>query len=308
MNTLEGFESDIENKLPVLQEIPEKSIKSKDKKPTHILIEGDNYHALTCLNYTHKNKIDFIYIDPPYNTGSDSFRYKDKRILDEYPDGSEVPKDHPFRHSYWLSFMRKRLELARELMKDSGVIFISIDINELAQLKLLCDDIFGESNFISLISIKVKGSSGVGQQSFIFDVCEYVLMYAKNFKVFKDTHQDLPEKLPTDYELLTEKYGNYSKLLIDFGKPRLLKEISRQNVGIIKIFQCEDYLIDKVNNFTFQEYIKNRDKVFATNSFSGGLLVAIKDEIPNTGLSYLEYKPTRGRDAGKVTKFHFLNG
>jgi len=118
-----------------LTEVKEKAIKNKDGKPTHILIEGDNYHSLTCLNYTHKNKIDLIYIDPPYNTGSDGFRYKDKRVLDKYPDGSEVPKDHPLRHSYWLSFMSKRLELAKDLLSDSGLIFISIDDNELAQLK-----------------------------------------------------------------------------------------------------------------------------------------------------------------------------
>jgi adenine-specific DNA-methyltransferase len=263
---------------------------------------------LTCLNYTHKNKIDFIYIDPPYNTGSDGFRYRDKRILDEYPDGSEVPKDHPFRHSYWLSFMRKRLELAKELMKDSGIIFISIDINELAQLKLLCDEIFGESNLISLIAVKVKDPAGVGQQSFIFDVCEYMLMYAKNAKVFKETHQNSPEKLPSDYELLTEKYGNYSKILLDFGKLKLLKEISRQNAGLIKIYQCEDYLMDKTANFTFQEYIKNRDKIFADSDPGGGLIVAIKNEIPRTGLSFIEYKPTKGRSVGITTKFYFLNG
>ncbi len=107
--------------------VKEKAIKTDDEKPTHLLIEGDNYHSLTCLNYTHKNKIDLIYIDPPYNTGSDGFRYKDKRVLDKYPDGTEVPKDHPLRHSYWLSFMNKRLELAHNLLKDDAVIFISIN-------------------------------------------------------------------------------------------------------------------------------------------------------------------------------------
>ena len=87
--------------MPILKEDRDKEIPNQDKKPIHILIEGDNYHALTCLNYTHKNKIDFIYIDPPYNTGSDGFKYKDKRFLSKFPNGgSEVPKDHPLRHSY----------------------------------------------------------------------------------------------------------------------------------------------------------------------------------------------------------------
>ncbi|KKQ41954.1 MAG: Type III restriction-modification system StyLTI enzyme mod [Parcubacteria group bacterium GW2011_GWE2_37_8] len=142
----EAFEDDAENKLPILEEVPKLAINSKDGKPTHLLIEGDNYHALTCLNYTHKGKVDVIYIDPPYNTGSDGFKYKDKRYLKEYPDGTEVPIEHPLRHSYWLSFMRKRIELAKELLAPQGVLFISIDDNEMAQLKLLCDEVFNEKN------------------------------------------------------------------------------------------------------------------------------------------------------------------
>src|SRR3989338_11209965 len=121
----EAFEDDVENKLPIVKAVPKLDIKNKDGQPTHLLFEAENYHALTCLNYTHKGKVDVIYIDPPYNTGSDGFRYKDKRILDKYPDGADVLKDHPFRHSYWLSFMRKRLELANSLLSEKGFIFIS---------------------------------------------------------------------------------------------------------------------------------------------------------------------------------------
>lgn len=148
----EAFEDDVENKLPILEDVPKLAIKNDDGKPTHLLIEGDNYHALTCLNYTHKGKVDVIYIDPPYNTESDGFKYKDKRILKEYPDGTEVPTDHPLRHSYWLSFMKKCLELAKDILKDDGVIFISIDDNEFAQLKLLSDEIFNEKNLIGIFT------------------------------------------------------------------------------------------------------------------------------------------------------------
>jgi len=160
MDVPEAFEDDVENKLPILKEIPKLAIKNNDGKPTHILIEGDNYHALTCLNYTHKGKIDVVYIDPPYNTGSDGFRYKDKRILDKFPDGTEVPTDNPFRHSYWLSFMEKRLDLVRDLLSKNGVVFISIDDNEMAQLKLLCDSIFGDNNVEVMIWHKVADDSG----------------------------------------------------------------------------------------------------------------------------------------------------
>src|SRR3989344_3512669 len=192
----EAFEDDVENKLPILEDVPTKGIKSKDTEPTHLLIEGDNYHALTCLNYTHKSKIDVIYIDPPYNTGKDGFRYKDKRILDQYPDGTEVPEDHPFRHSYWLSFMRKRLELAKDLLAPEGIIFVNIDDNELAQLKLLCDDIFGELNRLSTHHIQVRyGNKNLNEKKDFQELIEYVLIYAKDKSNF------LANKPLEDYNL-----------------------------------------------------------------------------------------------------------
>ncbi|MBO5731707.1 MAG: hypothetical protein J6R67_10950 [Treponema sp.] len=130
----EVFEKEAENAIPVLIEDKSKAIKNADGKPTHILIEGDNYHALTCLNYTHAGKIDVIYIDPPYNTGSDGFTYKDARFLDKFPNGKPVPKDDPLRHSTWLSFMDKRLRLAKNLLSDKGVIFISKYLEESSEL------------------------------------------------------------------------------------------------------------------------------------------------------------------------------
>lgn len=156
----EAFEDDVENKLPILEEVSKLTIKNNDGKPTHLLIEGDNYHALTCLNYTHKGKVDVIYIDPPYNTGSDGFKYKDKRILKEYPDGTEVPVDHPLRHSYWLSFMKKRLELAKNLLKPNGCIFSSIDDNEFPRLVMLFEEIWGENN-VKTISVKMSEATGL---------------------------------------------------------------------------------------------------------------------------------------------------
>ncbi len=179
----EAFEEESENQLPILTEVKEKAIKNDDGKPTHILIEGDNYHSLTCLNYTHKGKIDLIYIDPPYNTGSDGFRYKDKRVLDKYPDGTEVPKDHPLRHSYWLSFMSKRLELAHNLLKDNGTMFISINEVEYSGLKLLCDKLFQPSNYLTTLNIKVRHEDRIlrGDNDF-HETSEYLLVYRKSEK------------------------------------------------------------------------------------------------------------------------------
>jgi len=156
-------------KLPVLKEVKSKEIITDKNKPMNLLIEGDNYHALSVLNYTHKGKIDVIYIDPPYNTGNKDFRYND----------NYVDKEDAFRHSKWISFMEKRLKLAKNLFKKTGVLFISIDDNEQSQLKLLCDDIFGENNFVAKIIIQ-SNPRGSQASKHLAEVHEYVLVYAKS--------------------------------------------------------------------------------------------------------------------------------
>lgn len=161
--------TDCQDKLPVLTEVKGKEITTDENEPTHILIEGDNYHALSVLNYTHKGKIDLIYIDPPYNTGNKDFTYNDKY----------VEKEDTWRHSKWLTFMSKRLELAKELLTEKGVIFISIDDNEIAQLKLLCDGIFGEQNFVAnCVRRRRKTQANLAKN--IAPVHEYLLLYAKS--------------------------------------------------------------------------------------------------------------------------------
>jgi adenine-specific DNA-methyltransferase len=159
--------------FPVLKEVKNKEIENDTAKPINLLIEGDNYHSLAVLNFTHQNKVDVIYIDPPYNTGNKDFIYNDKFI----------DKDDPFRHSKWLSFMEKRLKLAHSLLKNSGAIFISIDDHEVAQLKLLCDEIFDEKNFVECISWEKKSSAkGVPPKNMIVNVHEYILVYQKSDK------------------------------------------------------------------------------------------------------------------------------
>lgn len=138
----EAVEERLRDELPVLTEMKERALISEDKDaPNHILIEGDNLEALTTLAYTHAGRIDVIYIDPPYNTGNKDFVYND----------SFVDKEDSYRHSKWLSFMSRRLKIAKQLLSNKGVIFISIDENELAQLKILCDEIFLESNCLGIL-------------------------------------------------------------------------------------------------------------------------------------------------------------
>jgi methyltransferase len=165
----EAVEERMQEELPVLREVPERALISDSKDaPNHILIEGDNLEALTTLAYTHAGRIDVIYIDPPYNTGNKDFVYND----------SFVDREDTYRHSKWLSFMSRRLRIAKQLLSDKGVIFISIDDNEQAQLKLLCDEIFGDINKMGIIIWKKKTNGN--NMGFIPPVHDYILVYAKN--------------------------------------------------------------------------------------------------------------------------------
>ncbi|GAA8805685.1 hypothetical protein Hpoki86_04530 [Helicobacter pylori] len=158
----------------------------------HILIKGDNLDALKILKQSYSEKIKMIYIDPPYNTKNDNFIYSDnfsqsnEEVLKTL-DYSKEKLDYITNlfgskcHSGWLSFMYPRLLLAKDLLKQDGVIFISIDDNECAQLKLLCDEIFGEGNFVACLKWKKKK-----QPSFLSKVAvilEYILVYAKDFSL-----------------------------------------------------------------------------------------------------------------------------
>ncbi len=139
----------------------------------NFLIEGDNLASLKLLEKTHKGKIDLIYIDPPYNTKNKDFIY----------DDSFVDNVDTFRHSKWVSFMIPRLKSAKSLLKTTGVVFVSIDDNEQATLKLICDEIFGEQNFVSQL-VWEKKKKGSFLSNSITNIKEYVLVYAKDITVF----------------------------------------------------------------------------------------------------------------------------
>ena len=209
---------DCEIKLPVLTKIKNKSIKTKgDKSEPHILIEGDNYHSLQVLNYTHKGKVDVIYIDPPYNTGNGEWRYNDKI----------VNLDDGYRHSKWLNMMDKRLRLAKDLLSKDGFIFISIDDNEQAHLKLLCDSIFGESNFVNNISVKMSDLSGM-----------------------KMAHTDKRFPKIKEHLLFYKKTNNTKMLPIKVKKTQIDQEYKNYLQG----FERSDY--EKVGELVDDKYIK----------------------------------------------------
>ncbi len=169
----EIFEEKSRNALPILKEDKNLRIEENEKKPNNIIIEWDNYHSLSSLLYTHKGKVQVIYIDPPYNTWNKDFIYND----------NYVDKEDSYRHSKWLSFMNKRLKLAKDLLTEDGIIFISIDDNEFVQLKMLCDKIFWENNFVDCISWDKKSSAKwVPPVNMIVNTHEYILTYQKSNK------------------------------------------------------------------------------------------------------------------------------
>jgi adenine-specific DNA-methyltransferase len=172
----EDAEEQLRDNLPVLKEVRDKAIINGSEHPNHILIEGDNLHALTALTFTHEGKIDVIYIDPPYNTGKPTeFKYNDKYVDEE----------DSFRHSKWLSFMYRRLKIAKKLLSENGLIFINIDDHEVSQLNLLCDEIFNNttnpknSNQLGLLIWDLGTGTSAGHFT---RTHEYVIVYAKNKK------------------------------------------------------------------------------------------------------------------------------
>ena len=183
--------------IPILKEVKNRKIVSKDLLPTNILIEGDNYHSLSVLNYTHQEKVDLIYIDPPYNTGATDWRY----------NNDYIDENDQWRHSKWISFMRHRLRLARNLLSESGVIYCAIDHYELFGLGLLCDEIFGETNRLGVITV-VHKPEGRQFANFFSPSNEFMLVYAKNKTEARLNEVVLDEEQKERFSEQDE-YGNY---------------------------------------------------------------------------------------------------
>lgn len=195
---VELVEEEMKIKIPIfVEDETKKIVGNPESEDYNFLLEGDNLHSLYLLRKTHAGKIDVIYIDPPYNTGNKKFIYNDK-IVD---------KNDCYSHSKWLSFMNKRLEIARELLSDEGVIFISIDDNEQAQLKLLCNEVFGENNFIGEY-IKQSKVGGGNDSKFIVKEHEYCKCYAKNISYTKSMYINHSEEYLKRYKE-EDEYGRF---------------------------------------------------------------------------------------------------
>ncbi len=161
----------LESNVPILKEVKNRKLVSDNLLPINILIEGDNYHSLSVLNYTHSESIDVIYIDPPYNTGSTDWRY----------NNDYVDKEDSFRHSKWLSFMDKRLRMARNLLKETGIICVTIDDYEIPRLLMLMEEIFNEFNHLGTIPIR-NNPAGRSTTKGVSITHEYAIFFGKTEK------------------------------------------------------------------------------------------------------------------------------
>lgn len=271
-----------------------------DPSSENMLIHGDNLIALQALQQDFAGRVKCIYIDPPYNTGN---------AFDYYDDGVE--------HSIWLNLMRQRLVLLRELLSEEGSIWIQIDDEEQAYLKVLCDEIFGRVNFVNMISVNMKnlaGASGGGEDKRIKKNCEYILIYAKDYyrlDMFKGAY---------DYEeigALVERYREegiswkYSSALVNLGEKIYVGSTVDGAGDEIKIFKRVGFEIKSVNQLMQEDGISERDAYnkyakyfFVSQMPQSSIRPRVMDKVNEIGrdseLYSIEYIPKTGRNKGKL--------
>ena len=242
----ERVDVELEENIPVLRELKDRFLATRNTKgtePLNFLIEGDNLAALKLLEKTHRGRIDLIYIDPPYNTGNKDFMYND----------SYVDKADTFRHSKWLSFMKKRLRIAKSLLKKDGVIFISIDNNEGFQLKLLMDEIFGEESFAADLHIETSAIAGprrfAAVNGSVVKTTEFIFGYVNgsDTQIMRHPMHDFIPGFDTHYSLFYDSSRKTFVKFVDVLKnnktvrevfTRLKLPISLRNLG--KVLLIDD--------------------------------------------------------------------
>lgn len=272
----------------------EHEVKEISKKD-NLIIKGNNLLALYSLLPKYRGEIKLIYIDPPYNTGNDEFGYNDK-----------------FNHSAWLTFMKNRLEVAKELLAEDGVIFVQCDDNEQAYLKVLMDDIFYKNQFINQISVKTKvssGASGGGEDKKMKKNAEYLIYFCKNRDLFE--YSPIHKKILIDEYIAEHKKNDvgfyYTRVLVSEGNKKLLKEIDG-----IKIYKHNDFEFETVSNLskkeklsTMEVYAKYFDKIFMVTNAQTSILTKINKIVgEKDSLVSYEYIPKSGKSKNiLISKF-----
>lgn len=289
-----------EEKLEPRILIEDKSKSYGDENAENMLIHGDNLLALKALEYEYAGKVKCIYIDPPYNTGN---------AFELYDDGLE--------HSIWLNMIRKRLILLKNLLAEEGSIWIQIDDEEQAYLKVLCDEVFGRTNFVNMISVNMKniaGASGGGEDKRIKKNCEYILIYAKDYymlDMFKGAYEyeeisELVQRYRT--EGISWKYGS---ALIEPGEKTYIGSTTDGAGDEIKIYKREGYVIKSVAQIMHEEKLSEKEAYnkyaklfFQTQMPQSSIRPRVMERVNELGrdseLYSIEYIPRTGRNKGRV--------
>lgn len=265
----------------------------------NMLIHGDNLLALKALEIQFAGTVKCIYIDPPYNTGA---------AFEHYDDGIE--------HSKWLSMMAERLKCLRTLLREDGTIFIQIDDNEQAYLRVLCDEIFGRNNFLNMISINAKvsaGASGGGEDKRLKKNIEYILIYCKNmdsFPGFKPIYKKTELMKYIGKMKEDGKSYKYTSVLYHCDGFELFKTIKDGAGDDIKIYKVNDYEIKSVKQVAQLEgiteaevYSKYYKKIMTTTNAQTSIRTRIWDATDSENNMYKAvYVPRTGKNKGKKTE------
>ncbi|WP_261698106.1 DNA methyltransferase [Staphylococcus equorum] len=270
----------------------------------NLVIKGNNLVGLYSVKQylkKHDKKIKLVYLDPPYNTGNDSFRYNDS-----------------FNHSTWLTFMKNRIAVARDLMDDDGIIWVQTDDVEVNYLGVLMDEIFGRENFINLVTVKTKigGVSGSAEGKSLKDTTEFIQLYAKNKSqitlepVFAMT--PVWDYIQTEY-IEAGKSWKYTSVLTDLGDRVLLKDDAAggrkyYHYPNAKSVSVKQYA--RANNITEEEvYNSVPDKIFQTTNAQTSIRTTVMEETAgiDNGVVSIEYVPTKGKNKDKVTEILYTS-
>jgi adenine-specific DNA-methyltransferase len=295
----------------------------------NIFIEGDNLEVLKLLQKSYSNKIKMIYIDPPYNTGKD-FVYKDNYSdnlnnyleltgqLDEAGRKFSTNTESDGRyHSNWLNMMYPRLILARNLLTDDGMIFISIDDGEISNLKKILDEIFGEENFVNCISVNLKniaGASGGGEDKRLKKNVEFILIYCRNYselKRFENVYEFIPVHELVEAYKKEGKSWKYTSVLIDRGEKNYIGSTLDGDGNEIKIFRRDNHIIKSVNQLVNEENLSEEEiyKKYAVNIFQTAMpqssirprvMKKVKEIGELVDLYSIEYTPKSGKNKDMI--------
>jgi adenine-specific DNA-methyltransferase len=290
----------------ILLEDPEKSYHAKQRVTDkdqfdNRLIFGDNLLALKALEQEFSGKIKCIYIDPPYNTG---------QAFEHYDDGIEA--------SLWLSLMRERLIILKRLLRRDGIIFVQIDDNYFAHLKLIMDEVFGVPQYVNTIAVKTKessGASGGGEDRRLKKNIEFLLAYSgEDFESFNDVYNDIELGKYLETMRLEEKSFKYTSVLYRRGEKEFIKTIKDGGGNDMKLFRVKDYETRSISKIAKDEKLseleviyKYYDRVHTTENAQTSIRTRVQEATDEQDNMYaLEYYPVSGRNKQKLTELLFV--